>query len=368
MSLSIMGLNRSCKGLSLKDIQIEVKSGEYFVLLGPTGAGKTMLLETIMGIRRPDSGKIVLNGVEITDLPTERRGIGYVPQQSLLFPHMTVRQNVEFGLKIRGTPAATLKVRADRVLTELGILNLADRMPVSLSGGETQKVALARVMVIEPRLVLLDEPLSAIDPETRQALRDYLKGKQSETGTSFLHVTHDQVEAFSMANQIALIKGGMIMQTGSPKEIFSKPKNEFVARFLGYENIFRGQAARRADGLLDIDIGGGAIVVSAGAAEQRASIGNGKVQCVLGLRTDEIAISDSPDSNTINVFQGVIEDYADLGSIVKVGIRAEKGPVFHVTLTANAFISGSLDRGKKVWISFSPNSIKVLSATSGSTS
>jgi len=361
MSLSVAGVNRSCGGVSLKDIRLEIRSGEYFVLLGPTGAGKTMLLETIMGIRRQDSGRIVLDGADITDVPTERRGIGYVPQQSLLFPHMSVRRNVEFGLRIRSTSVAEMRARTDCVLAELGMLGLADRSPASLSGGETQKAALARAMVIEPRIVLLDEPLSAMDPETRQTLRDYLKRKQAEAGTSFLHVTHDQIEAFSMANQIALIRGGTIMQTGSPREIFSSPKNEFVARFIGYENIFEGQPAHGADGLIAVDIGGAVIKAPAGSA-----MGEGS-RCVLGIRADEIAISEAPDRESANSLKGTVEGYAELGAIVKVSVRIETGALILGALMATAFIGAGLDRGKTVWISFSPCAVKILSAGSAPT-
>jgi len=361
MSLSVAGVNRSCGGVSLKDIRLEIRSGEYFVLLGPTGAGKTMLLETIMGIRRQDSGKIVLDGADITDMPTERRGIGYVPQQSLLFPHMSVRRNVEFGLRIRSAPMAEMRARTDSVLAELGMLGLADRSPASLSGGETQKAALARAMVIEPRIVLLDEPLSAMDPETRHTLRAYLKRKQAEAGTSFLHVTHDQIEAFSMANRMALIRGGIIMQTGSPREIFSSPKNEFVARFLGYENIFEGQQAPGADGLISVDIGGAVIKAPAGSAKGEGS------RCVLGIRADEIAISEEPDRESANSLKGIIEGYAELGAIVKVSVRIEMGALILVALMVNAFIGAGLDRGKTVWISFSPGSVKIIAAGSALT-
>jgi molybdate/tungstate transport system ATP-binding protein len=365
MSLRVSGLSRSWKGYWLRDINLEIDPGEYFVLLGPTGAGKTLLLESLMGIHRIDTGKVTLNGADITDVPTEKRGIGYIPQQSHLFPHMTVRQNVEFGLKIRGASANALRSRADRVLGELGILSLADRAPASLSGGETQKVALARVMAIEPALILLDEPLSAIDTETRQTLRDYLKGKQSDSGTSFLHVTHDQVEAFSMANRIALIRDGVIVQTGSPKEIFTKPKDEFVARFLGYENIFRGKAARSANGLLEVDVSGIAIKASLGAVWTGMHTKEGAFECVLGVRTDGIAISDAPCPEPINCFKGVIEDYADLGSIIKASIRTDKGLTFHAIETTNAFIANGLDRRKTVWVSFTPEFVRILSIDKG---
>ncbi len=362
MSLKIEGVNRSCGDLSLKDIRLEVRSGEYFVILGPTGAGKTMLLETIMGIHRQESGRILLDGLDITDIPTERRGIGYVPQQSLLFPHMTVRRNVEFGLRIRGMPAAQLRAKTDRVLAELGILDLSDRFPASLSGGEMQKVALARVMAIEPRLVLLDEPLSATDPETRQMLRDYLKRRQSEAGTSFLHVTHDQIEAFSIANRIAVMRDGMIMQTGSPKEIASNPKNEFVARFLGYENIFNGQVVRCSNGLLEVDVGGAIIKASAGGSGWRGCGEGEALKCVFGIRSDDIHIT-NPDVESENLFKGIVEGYADLGAIVKVSVRIDRGHIFHVVLMANAFIGANLDRGKTVWIAFNSRSVKVLSTT-----
>jgi len=361
MSLRVDGLSREWKGYRLRDINLEIGAGEYFVLLGPTGAGKTLLLESIMGIHRLDSGKVTLNGMDITELPTERRGIGYVPQQSHLFPHMTVRQNVGFGLRVRGTAADVARSRVGELLDELGILGLADRAPVSLSGGEIQKVALARVMAIEPSLVLLDEPLGAIDAETRQSLRDYLKEKQSSSGMSFLHVTHDQVEAFSMADRVALMRDGEIVQTGSPKEIFSNPKDEFVARFLGYENIFRGRATLSSDGCLEIEAGGEVIKSPLGVAGIGAPMNGRPFQSVIGVRTDGIVISTGDCPKSANCFHGVIEDYVDLGSLIKSSIRTDRGLVFHALETTSAFIGKGYDLGKEVWISFASDSVRILS-------
>ncbi len=359
MSLRVEGLSRSWKGYGLRDINLEISPGEYFVLLGPTGAGKTLLLEAIMGIQRLDAGKISLNEKDLTSVPTEKRGIGYVPQQSHLFPHMTVRQNVEFGLRIRGDPAGAVRSRSDRVLGELGILGLAERAPNSLSGGEAQKAALARVMAIEPPLVLLDEPLGAIDAETRQTLRDYLKGKQSGSGTSFLHVTHDQVEAFGMADRIALMRGGGIVQSGLPKELFSKPRDEFVARFLGYENIFRGKVARLPDRVTAVDVGGVPIMLSQGEVERLPAA---EPQCVIGIGADGITMSASECTGSVNCLRGIIDDYIDLGTVIKVSIRTDKGLVFHAVETSCAFIEKGLDRGKAVWLSFALESVRVLSA------
>ena len=235
----------------LCDINLEIAAGEYFVVLGPTGAGKTVLLETIAGLHRPRRGRILLAGEDITHAPPERRGIGFVYQDYALFPHLSVAGNIAFGLRLRGMGRGEIEKRVAAIGRLLGIEHLLHRMPGTLSGGEAQRVALARALVIEPRLLLLDEPLSALDPETREGLQRELGRIHRELGTTTIHVTHDFEEAVALGDRIAVLREdrldeglreGRIVQVGRPEEIFRRPASEFVARFVGVRNIFRGQA------------------------------------------------------------------------------------------------------------------------------
>lgn len=232
LGIVVDGVSKSWRGFELKNITFSVEDNDHFVLLGPTGAGKTLLLETIMGFHRPDSGRIILDEVDITDTLPEQRNIGYVSQKCVLFPHMNVRQNVEFGLKMRDTKKTERLKTVNQVLELTGLKPLEQRSPSTLSGGEKQKVALARVLATNPKTILFDEPLTGIDAEAARELKRELK-KISRTGKTIIHVTHNQVESFSLGNKLAIMQSGEIVQTGTPKEVFTTPKTQFVAKFLG---------------------------------------------------------------------------------------------------------------------------------------
>lgn len=221
----------------LRQVSLRVKKGEYLVLIGPTGTGKTVLLETIAGIHRPDRGKIFLKGQEVTNLPPEARNLGVVYQDYALFPHLSVSQNMAFGLRLRGEPGADVRKAVGEVSQFLEIGHLMDRRPGRLSGGERQRVALARALVLKPHMLLLDEPLSALDRSTRDRLRRELRRIHREIGVSVLHVTHDLNEAFFLADRLAVMEDGAILQQGSPQEVLNRPRKQFVAEILGIENI-----------------------------------------------------------------------------------------------------------------------------------
>jgi len=239
--LELVGLKKRVGDFSLKGIDLKVGRGEYFVLLGPNGAGKSLLLELIAGIRRPDEGRIVIGGKDVTELPPERRNVGYVPQSYALFPHMTVFENIAFGLKMRKLPLD----RVEELAKALGITHLLNRKPTTLSGGERQRVAIARALAIEPEIMLLDEPLSNVDPHTRLRLMDEMRKWHSDLGFTAIHVTHSFEEAFRLADRMGIMMDGELVQVGDVGEIFDAPANERVARFLGF-NVLDG-------GILGID-------------------------------------------------------------------------------------------------------------------
>jgi molybdate/tungstate transport system ATP-binding protein len=347
----VLRLENICKawqGFELKDISLEISDREYFVLLGPTGAGKTLLLEVILGFHNVDSGSVFLDGRDITGLPPEQRGFGYLPQNCMLFPHMTVRKNIEFGLRMRGIRQADRIV--DQVLDLMGLRSLENRMPAGLSGGERQKTALARALVLKPKIILLDEPMSGIDVDTRKMLRVELKRIHKEYQVAIIHVTHDQSEALSLADRVAIIRNGRIVQVGDAKEVFNNPKEAFVARFLGYENVYDAKLISRHEDLSLMDLGGLELKVAGTVQPDK---------CAIAIWSEDITVSKTqsfPDG--WNVYRGRVEEYVILGSFVTVSV--DVGLSITVMLSRRSFTEMGLLSGEEVWLGFSPAMVKIL--------
>jgi ABC-type Fe3+/spermidine/putrescine transport system ATPase subunit len=234
-------LNVTFGEFALADVSLDIRSREYFVVLGPTGAGKTVLLECIAGLTRPDSGRIRLGDRDVTALPPEQRRVGYLPQDYALFPHLTVRQNIGFGLMVRRR-SAEIPAKIGRLAGLLGIGHLLDRLPARLSGGEKQRVALARALAIDPEIMLLDEPLSALDVATRERISDELRRIHDNTGVTSLHICHNFDETLRLADRVALLHQGRIVQVGTPDDILRRPNCRFAAEFVRAENVFEGHA------------------------------------------------------------------------------------------------------------------------------
>lgn len=239
---------------SLKNVTLSVNEGEYFIILGPTAAGKTLILETIAGFYIPREGGIFLNEKNITHIPPEKRNIGFVYQDYSLFPHMTVEENIAFGLKMRKNPKREVETRVQNVMDSMRISHLKERFPSTLSGGEQQRVALARALVIDPDALLLDEPLSALDPRTQESLREEMKRIHKVRGTTTIHVTHDQDEAFTLADRIGVIMNGKVVQVDTPYRVFNEPVNEEIASFVGVENIIEGKIISSENGVALVEI------------------------------------------------------------------------------------------------------------------
>ena len=236
--ISITGLSKSFGDVKAVDhISLEILDGEFLTLLGPSGSGKTTVLRMIAGFEKPDSGSIILDGTEVSQLPPYERAVNTVFQDYALFPHLTVRENIEYGLRIKKVPATVRQIESEKALEQVRLSGYGDRKPSQLSGGQRQRVALARALINKPKVLLLDEPLGALDLKLREQMQLELKDIQREVGITFIFVTHDQEEALTMADRIAVFNEGKIVQVGSAKEVYEAPNTPFVASFVGISNL-----------------------------------------------------------------------------------------------------------------------------------
>jgi sulfate transport system ATP-binding protein len=232
---------------ALEDVSIEVPAGSLTALLGPSGSGKSTLLRVIAGLERPDAGRVVIEGEDMTRRPAQKRGVGFVFQHYAAFKHMTVRENVAFGLRIRKRPRAEIRARVTELLDLVQLAGLAGRYPAQLSGGQRQRMALARALAVEPKVLLLDEPFGALDARVRKELRAWLRRLHDEMHVTTIFVTHDQEEAMELADQIVLMNSGHVEQVGGPRELYEEPENEFVMTFVGPVNRLGDEFVRPHD-------------------------------------------------------------------------------------------------------------------------
>ena len=350
--LVLENINKKWDEFQLIDLNLEIKIGEFFVVLGPSGAGKTLLIEVIAGIHYPDSGRILFNKRDITNLPPEKRQVGFVFQDYALFPHKRVWQNIEYGLNIKKIPLREKLEQIERMMKQMGILNIAKRYPDTLSGGEQQRVALARALIVKPNLFLLDEPLSALDHNMRLKLREEIINIQREMKITTVYVTHDRIEAITLADRIAIMNEGKIIQVGTPQEIFRSPKNEFVAQFTGFENIFEGLSSYDPETKL-------AIITCGDFEIQAATSKEGRVKAC--IRPEDVAISlNAPKSSVRNMLQGKILAFQDQGPVVKVKIGIGNENEISALITHQSFIDLNLNLNSVVIVGFKAAAIQVF--------
>lgn len=334
---------------ALHDVNLDVKPGEYFIILGPTGAGKTVLLESIAGLHQLKSGQIWLGGKEVTRLEPEKRGISIVYQDQALFPHFSVKDNITFGLKLRKKNRREIKATLDWLAELLSIPHLLNRRPDTLSGGERQKVALARALSIKPQLLLLDEPLSALDPENREGVQRELRRLHNQVKVTTVHVTHDFEEAIALGDRIAVLGDGCIKQIGTSEQIFRQPNSEFVARFAMVRNIFVGE----------ITGGNGENAVFCTEDTKLAVVTDLRGKCHASLRPEDILISHAPfHSSARNSFCGTITSVTDKGSILYLTVTLP--PDFICLVTRNSFEAMGLGEGNKVYITFKASAVHIF--------
>ncbi len=368
--LSVRRISKALPGFGINDISFDVQQDQYFILLGRTGVGKSVLLETIAGLIRPDAGQIFLDGKDITNEKIQKRKIGMVFQNSTLFPHMTVYDNIAYPLRTVCAKSQIPK-RVAELAEDFAVTYLLERKPQTLSGGESQRVSLARAVASEPQCLLLDEPISSLDAKSRPQMRTLLR-KINANGQTIIHVTHDYTEAASLGTHIAVMEAGTIAQTGTAEEIFEHPKSEFIARFIGIRNFFKGRLEKpfhdaglrwfRTNGL-DVSV-----LTDSPAGNGFVCIGSEDVT----IRNPSSIISPTSARNN---FEGTIVDVVrdGLGVEVIVDISRKKAKMQKTTIdnrlevaaliTAESAKTLNLHCGKNVCISFKASAVKYVEGT-----
>jgi molybdate/tungstate transport system ATP-binding protein len=341
--IKIENLNIRLLDFNLHDIKLEIGENEFFILMGPTGAGKTVLLEAIAGLVPIKSGRIIIEKKDITKLPPERRGISIVYQDYALFPHLTVKDNIMYGLHFHRNDKTKAKKDLTRLVEELNLSRLLRRFPTNLSGGEKQRVALARALMVEPKVLLLDEPISALDPRFREEVRRGLKRAHQSSNITFFMVTHDFAEALSLADRAAVINDGKIEQVGMMEDIFQKPRSTFVADFVGMKNLFSAQYKGTKAIVDDVEI------------ELGREISN--THGYIAIRPEDIVISrKSLTSSMRNSFQGKVTGVIDQGFSYEVHVRV--GQIFFKSLiTKRSLVELNISEGMEIVLSFKSTAI-----------
>jgi putative spermidine/putrescine transport system ATP-binding protein len=323
-ALTLRGLTKRYGSFAaVQDVSLRVERGEFLTLLGPSGSGKTTILMCIAGFVAPSAGAILLDGRDITALPPERRDFGMVFQGYALFPHMTVAENVAFPLRVRRLSAAEREAKVRAALDLVQLQGFAGRLPRQLSGGQQQRVALARALVFDPALLLLDEPLSALDKKLRAELQEELKALHRRVGRTFVNVTHDQEEALSLSDRVAILNHGKLVQEGAPSALYEHPRTRFVADFLGKSNFLHGVVGESIPG--GFAIGAGATRIMQAVEENQRPAHGSKV--LLSLRPEKIALL-AEDEAADNVVQGRIGAWSYLGAGFALKVEtADFGPL-----------------------------------------
>jgi len=345
--------------VALENVSIDIQPGEFFALLGPSGCGKSTLLRIIAGLETPTEGKVLLDGVDMTNVPANKRPVNMVFQSYAVFPHMSVADNVAYGLKLQKASKAEIDAAVAEVLAQVHLSEFRHRMPDQLSGGQRQRVALARALVKRPRVLLLDEPLSALDAKLRDAMRLELVKLQQTVGVSFIMVTHDQAEALAMADRIAVLEAGILRQADSPTGLYQRPCDAFVADFIGKINQFAltgvevsGEGATLTTEAL------GAVAAPAAALPKAAARA---ADMVLAIRPEKIRLSLTPSTAGGGVAKGRLGDVAFQGESSVVEVLLDSGA------TMSAFVHESdagpllqAPDGAEVWCEWDPRDLLVL--------
>jgi len=334
---------------ALRSVDLSIYDGEYFVLLGPSGGGKTTLLRAIGGFIRPNAGQVLLYDRDMTNLPPEMRSTSMVFQSYALFPHMTVAQNVGYGLRLRKMPKTEIAIRVEQMLTQVGLVGYGERMPWELSGGQQQRVQLARALVLESDIILLDEPLAALDANLRKDMCYELKHLQEKVGITFIHVTHNQEEAMTVADRIAIIADGVLVEYGDAQSIYRNPTTRFTADFIGENNIFDGKISTMADGNVGLVGSFGKISVNTGGSD--VLVGS---SASVSVRSECMMIVPAGQTNDSSL-QTVSAKYREtnyLGLTTRHVVTLVDGRELMVRTISDAEDTFSMEKGQEVLIAW----------------
>ena len=339
--------------LVVEDLNVDIPKGEFLTMLGPSGSGKTTTLMMLAGFETPTSGEIYLDGEAISSIPPYKRGIGMVFQNYALFPHMTVNENLSFPLEVRKINKSEIKDKVEKALSMVELQDFGNRMPMQLSGGQQQRVALARALVFEPRLVLMDEPLGALDKKLREQMQYEIKHIHANIGITVVYVTHDQNEALTMSNRIAVFNDGKIQQISTPDILYEKPECAFVAQFIGENNQLKGKVK---------SINGNTCVVKTDKGEEIKSlkvnvgaVGDGST---VSLRPERVEINSS-DTNFENSFNGTVKELIYLGDHIRTRVEVCGNDQFIVKVP-NSYKGANLKEGTPVKLSWKANDSRAL--------
>jgi spermidine/putrescine transport system ATP-binding protein len=344
--------------VAVEGISLAVETGEFVTLLGPSGCGKTTTLRMIGGFEFPSAGTLLINGEEMGSRPPYRRPVNTVFQNYALFPHLTVGQNIAYGLQMARIPKDERTRRVNEVLALVRLPHIEKRKPAELSGGQQQRVALARALVNRPQVLLLDEPLGALDLKLRKAMQLELKRLNREVGATFIYVTHDQEEALTMSDRIAVMNEGRILQIGSPAEIYERPRNRFVADFIGQTNFIEGTVARVIDGLAEVEVSGSGII------RGRVADGLPAGEVAVAVRPEKLALAeDFPGSQPPlgwNSLSGKIADLIYVGTHTQYLLQLPSGAQVTVHQQNRTTSSAGQSIGDEVTIVFDPEAAAIL--------
>jgi ABC-type Fe3+/spermidine/putrescine transport system ATPase subunit len=344
--LNIININKTLGDFSLRNFSGKVEKGDYYIILGESGAGKTVILEILAGLIPPDSGQILQNTVDITNKPIRERNMGIVFQDYAVFPHMTVRQNIAYPLKKKRLSKLDLNRIVNEQAEKTGIVHLLQRKPTKLSGGELQRVALARTLALNPEYLLLDEPTAALDVKLKNNLWELLR-KLNKQGQTIIHITHDYEEALALANKIAVVHNGELLQEGSPEEIFQSPKSEFVAKFTGIKNFYPAKA-----------ISDNKVIVNEKLTIQ-TNLPQNAYEGYIMISGDSVIISiELLHTSAVNNFEAEIKHI--LPARFGKEIILDAGIPLSVNITDESFQNLNLKENMKVWISFKANSVRFI--------
>ncbi|MEV0582464.1 ABC transporter ATP-binding protein [Nonomuraea sp. NPDC050310] len=330
---------------AVKGVTLDIAEGEFFSLLGPSGCGKTTTMRMIAGFEEPTRGVVRLYGQDVTNVPPNRRDVNMVFQSYALFPHMSVWDNVAFGLKQKKVPAADIKRRVGEMLEIVDLTGREKRRPREMSGGQQQRVALARALVNHPRALLLDEPLGALDLKLRQAMQLELKRIQREVGITFVYVTHDQSEALTMSDRIAVMKDGLVEQLDSPREIYERPATAFVAGFIGTSNLLSGPVSGG-----ELKIGNGRVLVTGHEGDVTVTV-----------RPEKITIGTDEPVSGLSAVPGQVAEVVYLGTYNSYTVRLADGAEVTVFQQNAVDATTTAERGDSVWLSWQPQHSYVIS-------